>query len=144
MNTHKLRLNGKDVFSQVISISIATAITLVFLGPIVDHHYVERQHNHSHIYLHTSLNGDWHPESHPFETPHSHSHFSAHSGQHHTIIYQSSNDGIGDSKTFFVKALISDSSTLIHRYNYYDGRQATGESKLNEIIVIPPERPPRT
>ena len=34
------RLNVKDVLSQVASISIAVALTLVFLGPVVDHHYV--------------------------------------------------------------------------------------------------------
>ena len=138
------RLNVKDVLSQIASISIAAALTLVFLGPVVDHHYVERQHNHSHIYLHTGLGGHWHPPSHPFETPHLHSDFGTHSGEHHAIIYQSSNDGIGDPNSFFVKTLISDLSTPIHRDDYYARRQANSESKLDETIVIPPERPPVT
>ena len=144
MNSPIFRLNGKDVLSQVISISIAAALTLVLLGPVVDHHYVERQHNHSHIYLHTGSDGHWHPTSHPFETPHSHSNFSTLSGEHDPIIYQSSNNSNGDSNTFVVNTLISDSSTRIHRDDYYARRQANSDSKLDETIVIPPERPPRT
>ena len=144
MNSPIFRLNGKDMLSQVISISIAAALTLVLLGPVVDHHYVERQHNHSHIYLHTGSDGHWHPTSHPFETPHSHPDSSMYSEDHHTIIYQPSNDSIGDSNTFSVNTLIPDSSTRIHRDDYYARRQANSESKLDEVIVIPPERPPRT
>ena len=144
MNSPIFRLNGKDMLTQVISISIAAALTVVLFGPVVDHHYVERQHNHSHIYLHTGLDGHWHPTSHPSETPHSHPDSSMHSEDHHTIIYQPSNDSIGDSNTFFVNTLIPDSSTRIHRDDYYARRQANSESKLDEVIVIPPERPPRT
>ena len=137
-------LDLKEVLSRLASISIAAALPLVFLGPLVDHHYIERQHNHSHIYLHTGLDGHWHPSSHPFEAPHSHSDFGTHSGNHHTIIYQSSNDGISDSNSFFVKTLISDLSTTIHQDDYYTKRQANSESKLDETIVIPPKRPPIT
>ena len=144
MGSRLFRLNHNKFVFHVISISLAAAVVLVFLGPVVDHHFVERQHNHSHIYLHTGLDGHWHPSSHPFETPHSHSDFGTHSGNHHTIIYQPSNDNIGDSNTFFVNTLIPDSSTRIHRDDYYAKRQENSESKLDEVIVIPPERPPRT
>ena len=133
-----------SLFFRGISISIAAAMVLVFLGPAADHHFVERQHNHSHIYLHTGPDGHWHPSSHPFETPHSHSEFGAHSGEHHGIIYQSSNDGISDSNTFFVTTLISNSSTPIHQDDYYARPQVKSENKLAETIVIPLKRPPRT
>ena len=141
MGSRLFRLTPNKFVFHVISISLAAAVVLVFLGPVVEHHFVERQHNHSHIYLHTGLDGHWHPPSHPFETPHLHSDFGTHSGEHHAIMYQSSNDGIGDSNSFFVKTLISDLSTPIHRDGYYARRQANSESKLDETIVIPPERP---
>ena len=144
MNFSLFRLDIKNVLSQVISISMAAAVTLVFLGPVVDHHFVERQHNHSHIYMHTGSDGHWHPASHPFETPHSHSNSDAHYGEHHGIIYQPSNDGIGDSNSCSVITLIPESSNRIHGGDSYARLQANNETKLAETIIIPPKRPPRT
>ncbi|MEE3015154.1 MAG: hypothetical protein VX505_13490, partial [Chloroflexota bacterium] len=92
-------LNVKNLVFRGISLSIAAAIVLVFLGPLMDHHFAERQHNHSHIYLTGSVAEHKHPEGHPFEIPHSHSNTDRQGTGHHGIIYQTSNDGLHDSGT---------------------------------------------
>ena len=134
-------LNVKDVVSQVTLISIAAALTLVFLGPVVDHHYVERQHNHSHIYLNSNGAEHWQPESHPFEEHHSHSNVGTESKGHHTVIYQASNDGISDSSTSFTMALINDSSLQVQGEDPSNRLQT--DTNLDEISVTPLKRPPR-
>ena len=134
-------LNLKNLAFRSVSIWTATAVVLVFLGPAFDHHYVERQHHHSHIYLNSNGSEHWHPESHPFEEHHSHSNVGTESKGHHTVIYQASNDGIGDSSTSFTMALINDSSLQVQGGDSSNRLQT--DTNLDEISVTPLKRPPR-
>ena len=145
MGSRLFRLNHNKFVFHVISISLAAAVVLVFLGPVVDHHFVERQHNHSHIYLNGSVGEHWHPESHPFEKPHSHSNLIAdkYSG-HHGIIYQTSNDCIGDSSTSPAVAFMGDAYPQVLGIGSSTSTNPVGEINLVGNIVSPPKKPPIT
>ena len=137
------RLDVKDLVFRGISLSITAAIVLVFLGPAVDHHFAERQHNHSHIYLTGSIAEHKHPEGHPFEIPHSHSNTDRQGTGHHGIIYQTSNDGLHDSGTGSLIAFV-DKSSLPLPGDYSPSNALTNsESILAEAFVAPPKKPPR-
>ena len=140
MNPPIFRLDIKDVLFQVISISITAALTLAFLGPVVDHHYVERQHNHSHIYLNGSVGEHWHP----FEKPHSHSNLIADGSGRHGIIYQTSNDCIGDSSTSPAVAFMGDTYPQVLGIGSSTSTNTVGEINLVGNIVSPPKKPPIT
>ena len=136
-------LNVKNLVFRGISLSIAAAIVSVFLGPLMDHHFAERQHNHSHIYLTGSVAEHMHPEGHPFEIPHSHSNTDRQGTGHHGIIYQTSNDGLHDSGTGSVIAFVDKSSLpLAGDYSSPDAL-TNSESILAEAFVAPPKKPPR-
>ena len=136
-------LNLKDLTWRGISLSIAAAVVLVFLGPAVDHHFAERQHNHSHLYLTISAAEHGHPELHPFEKPHSHITTDIEVAGHHGIIHQTSNDGLGDSGTGSVIAFIEDSVPPLHGDDFLPNAQTERESNLREASVAPLKRPPR-
>ena len=131
-------------FFRGISISIAAAMVLVFLGPAADHHFVERQHNHSHIYLNGSVGEHWHPESHPFEKPHSHSNLIADGSGRYGIIYQTSNDCIGDSSTSPAVAFMRDAYPQVLGIGSSTSTNTAGEINLVGNIVSPPKKPPIT
>ncbi len=138
-----LLLNVNGLVFRGISLSITAAIVLVFLGPLADHHFAERQHNHSHIHLTGSVAEHNHPEVHPFEIPHSHSNTDRQATGRHGIIYQTSNDGLHDSGTGSVIAFVNKSfRPLPEEYSPPDAR-TDSESILSEAFVAPPKRPPR-
>ena len=137
-------LNLKNLAFRSVSIWTATAVVLVFLGPAFDHHYVERQHNHSHIYLNSNGAEHWHPESHPFEKPHSHSNLIADGSGRHGIIYQTSNDCIGDSSTSPAAAFMRDAYPQVLGIGSSTSTNTAGEINLVGNIVSPPKKPPIT
>ena len=138
------QLNLKNLFWNCISFSITSVLVLVSLGPTFDHHFVERQHNHSHIYLNAIPTNHWHPESHPFEEPHSHSKIGTDLHEHGNVIYQTSNNGISDSVTGFTAALTDDSYPWTYKGASTTERQSSIQNNLAETIVRPLKRPPRT
>ena len=144
MGSRLFRLNHNKFVFHVISISLAAAVVLVFLGPVVDHHFVERQHNHSHIYLNGSVGEHWHPESHPFEKPHSHSNLIADGSGRYGIIYQTSNDCIGDSSTSPAVAFMGDAYPQVLGIGSSTSTNTVGEINLVGNIVSPPKKPPIT
>ena len=144
MGSRLFRLNHNKFVFHVISISLAAAVVLVFLGPVVDHHFVERQHNHSHIYLNGSVGEHWHPESHPFEKPHSHSNLIAVGSGRHGIIYQTSNDCTGDSSTRPAVAFMRDAYPQVLGISSSTSTNAVDEINLVGNIVSPPKKPPIT
>jgi len=88
-------------FSSQIGVSIfaVMSVGLLFLsyfGPLFDHHYSERQPQHSHVYL-----GDFTPDHvHPFETQHTHAPLTNEIATHEHgvpdgIVYLISNDESG-------------------------------------------------
>jgi len=137
------RLDLKDLVWRGVSLSIAAAVVLVFLGPAVDHHFAERQHNHSHLYLTASAAEHGHPGLHPFEEPHSHIATNTKAAGHHGIIYQTSNDGLGDSGTDSVKVFIDDSVPPLHSGDFLPNAQTDRGSDLREAFLAPLKRPPR-
>ena len=64
------------------------ALLLPLFGPIVDHHFAERRHDHGHIYL--AIPAPDHVHS--YQTSHAHS--------HHTGGFGSSDDNLTDEHTF--------------------------------------------
>ena len=136
------RLDVKDLVFRGISLSITAAIVLVFLGPAVDHHFAERQHNHSHIYLTISAAEHGHTESHPFEEPHIHSSTETGVDAHHGIIYLTSNDGLSDSGTGSGIAFITDPFPQIHGDYYSPNAQTASGSIICKAFVTPPKKPP--
>ena len=135
--------NLKDLAWRGISLSIAAAVVLVVLGPAVDHHFAERQHNHSHLYLTISAAEHGHPGLHPFEEPHSHITTEIEAAGHHGIIHQTSNDGRGGSGAGSVIAFIDDSAPQLHGDNFLPNPQTERESNLRGAFVAPLKRPPR-
>ena len=127
-----------------ISFSVTAVLVVVSLGPTFDHHFVERQHNHSHIYLSPGPADHYHPESHPFEEPHSHSNIGTDFHEHGNVIYQASHDGIGDSGTNFTIAMTNDSYPCTYEDGSTTERKSNGENNLAATVMRPLKRPPRT
>ena len=134
----------KDFICQAFLVALAVAIVLVLLGPALDHHFAERQHEHSHAFLTATAISQGHPELHPFEETHYH----VTSGQERSgqsgILYQTSNDGIGESGSIFLTAAIDDG--LVHPPpvgGSLSHALVPGESAYREANVAPPKRPPR-
>ena len=135
------------------------------IGPVLDHHFPERQHSHTHIYFGPSASdhGHQYQETHP----HSHilskqrvthkSHIDAQLKQvgggavnfaprsdstHDKIVYLTSTDGIGQQVAARImpvvqaSAIFADSDLFFFTFAHY-------EQFLNEAFAAPPEKPPR-
>ena len=137
-------LNLEYIAWRGISFSIAAAVVLGFIGPAVDHHFAERQHNHSHIYLTVSAAEHGHARLHPFEEPHSHATADTEAAGHHGVLYQTSNDVLSDSGTGPVIPFIEDSTSPIRSGDFFPNAQADSERSLHETFIAPLKRPPRT
>mgnify|MGYP001177303948 FL=1 len=137
-------LNLEYIAWRGISFSIAAAVVLGFIGPAVDHHFAERQHNHSHIYLTVSAAEHGHAILHPFEEPHSHVTADTEATGHHGVLYQTSDDVLGDSGTGPVIAFIEDSTSPIRSGDFLPNSQADSGRSLHETFMAPLKRPPRT
>ncbi len=124
-------------------LSAAAAVVVMFLGPAVDHHFAERQHEHTHIYLTISAAEHGHPESHPFEGPHAHTFSGIETAGHDDVIYQTSNDGLGDSASVSIAALIDVSPGLQNNGDFLAHALTTGGSEFRKAFVAHPKRPPR-
>jgi len=134
----------KDFICQAFLVALAVAIVLAFLGPALDHHFAERQHDHSHTFLTATAANYGHPELHPFEETHSHVMSGQEESGQNGILYQTSNDGLGESGSIFLTAAIEDG--LAHPPPVGDSLShalAAGESAYSEANVAPPKRPPR-
>jgi hypothetical protein len=137
-------LKFRDLVWRGMLLALAAAVVMVFLGPAVDHHFAERQHDHSHLFLTATAAGHGHPDLHPFEQSHSHGESTGlHTGQEE-ILYQLSNEALGESGTFFVAAVLDDGLTgPIHRLDSASFTVIAGDGANNEAFVAPPKRPPR-
>ena len=136
-------LNFEYIAWRSISFLIAAAVVLGFIGPVVDHHFAERQHNHSHLYLTVNAAEHGHAILHPFEEPHSHVTADTEAAGHHGVLYQTSNDGLGDSGTGLVIGFIEDSSPQIRSGDFLPNAQADSARNLHEAFMAPLKRPPR-
>ena len=137
-------LNLKYIAWRSTSFLIAAAVALGFIGPAVDHHFAERQHNHSHIYLTVSAAEHGHAILHPFEEPHSHVNADTEATGHHGVLYQTSNEVLGDSGTGPIIAFIKDSTPPVRSNDFLPNTQADSGRNLHETFTAPLKRPPRT
>ena len=130
--------------SQFFSVVAVAALILVFLGPAIDHHFAERQHDHSHLYLSSAAANHGHPGLHPFEQLHSHGAVVTNDAEQDGVIYQTSDDRTGDSGSASGAVVINNGLSLL-----IDGRDllslavAPGEGLYLEAFVPPPKKPPR-
>ena len=120
-----------------------SAMILVFLGPAMDHHFAERQHDHSHLYLTSPAAGFEHPGLHPFEQTHSHDGSSTDGAGYDGILYQTSDNGSEDSGSIVFGAVINDSLTPIGAVDSLSLSIAAGDGPYFEAFVAPPKKPPR-
>ncbi|MCH2501137.1 MAG: hypothetical protein FI715_06510 [SAR202 cluster bacterium] len=137
-------LDLRDLVWCGMLLALAAAVVVAFLGPAVDHHYAERQHGHSHLFLTDTAAGAGHPKLHPFERPHSHNESTTQQTLQDEIFYQPSNDARGELGTTFVAAGINDGLTHpIHRLDTASFTVIADDGAYNEAYVAPPTRPPR-
>ena len=129
---------------QFLPLLAFAAVILAFLGPALDHHFAERQHDHSHLYLSRAAASHGHPGLHPFEQFHSHGTVATNDAEHDGVIYQTSDDRTGDSGSASAGAVINNGTTFL-----FDGRDllslavAPDEGLYLEAFVQPPKKPPR-
>lgn len=138
------RLDVRDLAWRCILLSVAVAIVLAFLGPTMDHHFAERQHNHSHAYLSSTAADHFLPASHPFEEHNSHLGTGPEDAGHNGVLYLISNEGLGESGS--VSNMTATDDGLAHLLEGGDFPSQTleaGGSELSEAYIPPPERPPQ-
>ena len=129
----------------------AYALFMPFFGPMLDHHFAERQHNHEHVYFgsagakHVHFYELIHPHSHTQNAPATTADNGPASGElPNEVIYFTSQDGAGQSFAFFaapslhvdlVFPTLGDNRFLL---------SSTGQDSLPpETFIPPPKRPPR-
>ena len=117
-------------------------MVLTFVSPALDHHFAERQHDHSHVYLTSSAASLGHPGLHPFEQAHTQDVSSADDQIQLGILYQTSDDSLEDSSSVVV-AVVLDSHTPIKAGDLLSLAIFDGEGPYLEAFVEPPKRPPR-
>jgi hypothetical protein len=136
---------------QLFIVAAVSALFMPFFGPMLDHHFAERQPSHGHIFF-----GPADAEHvHFYEAAHTHFHahdlpaIPAGNGSEsnklpNEVVYLTSPDGVGQSSpSFTVTSLYID---LVFP-DQGDSRfllSLAGQDDLpSEIFIPPPERPPR-
>ena len=133
-----------DLALKSLLVGLALVLVFVFLAPCLDHHFTERQHNHSHIFLTSSAASHGHPEFHPFERIHFHDAFTDHDSHGDGILYQGSNEGLSESGSVFFANFINDSQSYpIYSNDTFSFAMAGGDGMYQGTTPAPPTRPPR-
>lgn len=134
----------KNLVLQGLLIGLVLTLVFVFLAPCFDHHFTERQHNHSHIFLTSSAASHGHPEFHPFERIHFHDAFTDHHSHGDGILYQGSNEGLSESSSVFFANFINDGQSYpIYSNDTFSFAKAAGDGMYQGTTPAPPTRPPR-
>jgi hypothetical protein len=136
---------------RLIILVVVYALFMPFFGPMLDHHFAERQHNHQHIYF-GSGDAD-HIHFYEFPDPNSHTHnlpiIPAGSGSESTespneVIYLTSQDGVGQSAPSSTIPALHVDFVFPDLGNHHFLLSFTGQDSLPPEIFIPPlTRPPR-
>jgi hypothetical protein len=136
---------------RLIVVAALYALILPFFGPLLDHHFAERQHNHQHIYFgatatdHVHFYDLPHPHSHVHDTPATpHGDGTGSTASPNDVISLASHDGVGHScpscsiPSFYLAPEfpdLGDSRFLL---------SPTSQDSLPlETVIPPPKRPPR-
>ena len=141
---HQATSSGSDSLAlRGLLVGLVVALLLVFIVPTFDHHYAERQHDHSHLFLTASAFSQGHPDLHPFEQTHSHTGFGEEESEGDGVIYQTSNNLFGESGSVSFTAFIGDGLTYTtHSNEMLSFAIAARGSILSENSPAPPTRPP--
>jgi hypothetical protein len=136
---------------RLIIIVVLYALFLPFFGPVLDHHFAERQHNHQHIYLGSA--DAKHTHSYDLLQLHSHTHNtpvippgngSESNESPNEIIYLTSQDGIAQSAPSFTIPALQVDFVFPDLGDNHFLLSPTGQDNLPpEIFIPPPKRPPR-
>ncbi len=131
--------------------SVILTILLFYCGPLLDHHFVERQPFHTHIYFGPRLL----EHIHPYEVPHvhNHSHPAANSASDASsqdsvpaglIMYMAVNDGLVLGLSMFAIDLIPAAFAPLDREDSRLAFRLLAEDRLfQDAFIPPPEKPPR-
>jgi hypothetical protein len=114
------------------------ALCLASLGPVLDHHFAERQPGHTHLYLGAQVPGHLHP----YQQAHTHHQAEAEPSRSDDTVYLTTHDGIGLDWSTAASPWVDAASVFP---NDDDGplQVAQGvQSRLSEAVVSPLERPP--
>jgi hypothetical protein len=136
---------------QLIIIVVLYALFTPFLGPMLDHHFAERQHNHQHIYFgsasakHTHFYEllDLHSHTHntPIIPP---SNASESNESPNEVIYLTFQDGIEQSLPSLTIPGLQVDFALPDLGGHHFLLSPTGQDSIPpEIFIPPPKRPPR-
>jgi hypothetical protein len=136
---------------RLIVVAALYALILPFFGPMLDHHFAERQYNHQHIYFgsasakHTHFYDLGHLHSHTHNTPIIPPGNGSESNEPpNEVTYFTSQDGVGQSSpSFTIPALQVDFVFPDPGDHHYLLSPTGQDSVLPEIFIPPPKRPPR-
>jgi hypothetical protein len=136
---------------RLIIIVVLYVIGMPFFGPVLDHHFAERQYNHQHIYLGSA--GAKHTHFYDLRPLHSHTHNTPvvpHSNGSESdespneVVYLTSQDGIEQSAPSFTIPALQVDFVFPDLGNHHFLLSPTGQDNLPpEIFIPPPKRPPR-
>jgi hypothetical protein len=143
---------GNAGFSyQLLMVAALSVLFMPFLGPIVDHHFAERQYNHGHIFL-RSVDVE---HIHFYEADHAHDHIHDIPATHDSngpesnelpdeVVFLASQDGIGPS--FAPPVTIAVCLDLVFPDlgdNHFLTSLASQDNPPPETSISPPKKPPR-
>lgn len=118
----------------------AAALFLPALGPLLDHHYAERQPNHAHVYLGPAAPDHVHPfEMYGHHVHHSHDHAPSSDG----IVYLVSHDGTSPAQVDVTIPSVEGSSFTVPEEKRTSFGTARNDSLPNDALIAPPKQPPR-
>ncbi len=114
------------------------ALSLTSLGPVLDHHFAERQPSHAHIYLGAQL-----PDhQHPFQMAHAHHGAEEASPLAGDTVYLTTYHGVGLDLSTAGTPLVEAAPVFPHRGDGPLLVALAASSRLSETAVSPLERPP--
>ena len=100
MTEHATRGVGAKLLSWLLTGVALGALLMPLFGPLLDHHFPERQPHHAHVYLGSVVPDHVHPYQAPdHDHGHHHSHDAGGGFEHGGIVFLTSSDGVGQSVT---------------------------------------------
>jgi hypothetical protein len=136
---------------RLIIIVVLYALFMPFFGPILDHHFAERQHNHQHIYFgatgpdHVHFYDLLHLYSHthnPPTTPQGNG--TGSNASPNEVIYLTAEDGVGHSAPSLTIPALQVDFVFPDLGDHHFLLSPTGQDSIPpEIFIPPPKRPPR-
>ena len=138
-----------SILPRLVTLVAVSGLLLLLFGPVVDHHFAERQLPHRHIYL-NQIALD---HVHPFELSHTHLHeagdpdtSSSLSGRKapDDIMYLTSDDGMGQAVAQFTPPPAHLTTSFLDLVDHRFAFGAPGGGSFPQgAFIVSPRRPPR-